>query len=86
VKPQHVELHIEELVLHGLPHGDQHRVGATVESELARLFTTQGTPPQLARGHEIERLNGGQFEMEPNPGAETIGARIARAVYGGLLG
>jgi len=79
-----VELHIEELVLRGFSPGDRYRIGDAVERELSRLFTEQGTPPSLARGGDIGRLDGGSFEAKPGSRAETIGIQAARAVYGSL--
>ena len=79
-----VELHIEELVLHGFAPGDRYRIGDAVERELSRLFAEQGTPPALARGGDIGRLDGGSFEAKPGSRAETIGIQAAQAVYGGL--
>ena len=32
MKPQNVELHIEELVLHGFAPGDRHRIGEAVRA------------------------------------------------------
>ncbi len=87
-----IELHIEELVLHGFAPGDRYRIGDAMERELARLFVERGTPPSLAQGREVARLDGGTvarldggtFEVKPGSGAEAIGVRVARAVYGGL--
>jgi hypothetical protein len=79
-----VELHIEELVLHGFAPGDRYRIGDAVERELSRLFAEQGTPPSLARGGDIGSLDGGSFEAKSGSRAETIGIQAARAVYGGL--
>ena len=79
-----VELHIEELVLHGFSPGDRYRIGAAVERELSRLLAEQGTPPTLARGGDIGHLDGGSFEAKPGAGVEAIGARVAQAVYGAL--
>ena len=79
-----VELHIEELVLHGFAPGDRYRIGDAVERELSRLFAEQGTPPALARGGDIGRLDGGSFEAKPGSRAEATGTQVARAVYGGL--
>ena len=81
---KNVELHIDELVLHGFAPGDSYRIGAAVERELSRLFAERGTPPSLARGGSTNRLDGGAFEAKPDSRAEAIGARVARAVYGGL--
>jgi hypothetical protein len=79
-----VELHIEELVLHGFSPRDRYRIAAAVEAELARLFTERGVSPSLARGGEIASLDGGSFEAAPGSGAETIGRHVAQALYGGM--
>ncbi len=79
-----VELHIEELVLHGFAPQDGHRIGAAVEAELARLFAEPGMPPSLANGGEIAHLDGGAFEAATGSGAEAIGGQVAQALYGGL--
>lgn len=77
-----VELHIEELVLHGFP--QDHLIGEAVERELSRLFTERGVPPSLARGGDLPHLDAGAFQINPELGAEAVGARIARSLYGGL--
>ncbi len=79
-----IEVNIEELVLHGFAPGDRYRIGEAVERELAQLFTEQGAPPSLTRGGEIERLDGGAFEIAPGSKAEAVGAQVARAVYRGI--
>jgi hypothetical protein len=79
-----VELHIEELLLHGFPPDYRHRVGDALEHELSRLFTERGVPPSLARGGDIPHLNAGGFQINPELGAEAVGARVARSLYGGL--
>jgi hypothetical protein len=84
MRPKNIELHIDELVLHGFAEGDHQSVGEAVERELSRLFTEQGVPPSLERGGGIERLKGGDFKITPDSSAEMIGKRAARAVYGGL--
>ena len=79
-----VELNIEELVLHGFSPGDRHRIGEAVQMELARLFAEQGASPSLARGGESEKIDGGSFNISKGSRAETVGAQVARSVYGGL--
>ncbi|EFH84856.1 hypothetical protein [Ktedonobacter racemifer] len=81
-----VELHIEELVLHGFVQGDRYEIGAAVERELARLFAEQGVPASLANGGEIARLNGGSFTVARGSQADVIGAQMAQSVYGGMKG
>ena len=84
MRPGNIELHIEELVLHGFDPGDGRRIGSALEAELTRLLTEQGLPPSLARGAEIEHLRGERFEVTPDTAPEEIGGHVARAVYGGL--
>lgn len=79
-----IHLHIEELVLHGFPSGDRHRIGEALQRELARLFTEEQTPPALAKSAEIDRLNGGTFRTTGTARPEATGAQVARAVFGGL--
>jgi len=79
-----VELHIEELVLHGFAPGDRYRIGAAVERELAHLFSDAGVPPSLMQSIDVARLDGGAFQVAPGAKTETIGAQVAQAVYGEL--
>jgi hypothetical protein len=78
---QNIDLHIEELVLHGFAPEDRYRIGAAVERELARLLAERGVPPGLAAGAEIAGLDGGAFQVAPGARPEAIGAQVAQAVY-----
>lgn len=80
---QNIELHIEELVLHGFSHGDSNRIAGAVERELARLIKEKGLPEDVANG-EIAKVDGGSFQMARGSKPETTGALIAKAVYGGM--
>jgi hypothetical protein len=79
-----VELHIEELVLHGFAPDDRYGIGDVVERELTRLFTEQGVPPALIQNGEITRLDGGAFQVQPGSNAETTGIQLATAIYRGF--
>ena len=79
-----IDLHIEELVLHGFNPGDRYRIGAAVEAGLARLFAERGVSPSLARGGELATLDGGSFDVAPGASPEGVGGQVARALYGGL--
>ena len=79
-----IELHIEQLMLHGFAPSDRHRIGAAIQQELARLLAEQGIPPGLAQGKTIGQLDGGAFEMKAGTSPRVIGAHIAQAIYGGL--
>jgi hypothetical protein len=76
-----IELHIEELVLYGFAHRDRYRIAEALERELAALFAGRDVPAGLARRAEIERLDGGTFNVAPRSRPETIGAQVAQSVY-----
>ena len=79
-----VELHIEELVLHGFAPGDRHRIGDAVQAELARLFEQQGAPQLFGGSVELAQVNAGDFDVAPGAKPERVGAQIAQAIYGGM--
>jgi hypothetical protein len=80
--PPAVDLHIEELVLHGFAAHDRYRIAQAVEGELARLLAERGVSPALARGGEIESLDGGSFDVAADDAPETVGAQVAQALLG----
>ena len=84
MKPKSIELHIEELVLQGMPAGDRQRIGAVVQRELTRMLAERGMPPAVASGAEIESLSGQSFELARGASPDAIGVQVARAVYGGI--
>ncbi len=79
-----VELHIEELVLHGFPAGARHTIGDAVRRELARLLAEGGISPTLTSAGKVPRVDGGAFQMAPDATPDAIGARVAQAIHGGL--
>lgn len=79
-----VDLHIQELVLDGFEAAHRYMVGDAVERELTRLFTEESALVAITQDVEIERLNGGAFNLKPGSSAEATGIQLARMVYGGL--
>jgi hypothetical protein len=83
MKPREIEVHIEELVLHGFTPGSRWDVAEALQSELHRLLAERGIP-------EAWRANPGHMDAGPiQAGARTepaaTGKQAARAVYGGLV-
>lgn len=78
-----VEVHIEELVLHGFGAGDRYRIARAVEKELARLLASQGLPGRVG-AIEVDRLAGGTFSVKPGSRAEAIGTQIGQSVHGSM--
>lgn len=88
MKGPHLELHIEELVLHGFAQGDRYPIADAIERELSRLLTEQfreqGIPSSLRHDGEHAHLDAGAFTLAPRSKPAHTGAQIAQAVHGGL--
>ena len=76
-----VELHIEELVLHGFARGDRYRIAEAIQHELARLFGDASAPSSFLQSGESPRLDGGAFQISHGATAQSIGVEIGRAIY-----
>jgi len=79
-----VELHIDELILHGFAPADRYRIGEALQCELERLFTEQGIPAALLEGGDVDKLELGSFQLSHGAQSGAIGIQVARALYGGL--
>jgi hypothetical protein len=79
-----IELHIDELVLHGLPiTSSQGRVvQAAIESELARLLAEQGLNHSSVGA--MPHLSAGSIQLTNDSKPANLGHQIAQAIYGGL--
>lgn len=84
-----VELHIEELVLHGFARGDRYAIADAIEHELARLLAAQlagpAVPPALARPSEHARMDAGTVHLQ-NSAGDAVGTELAQAVHGVITG
>ena len=79
-----IELHIDELVLHGFPPHDRSRIGEALRRELSVVVTERGLPSWMARGARVARLSGGDITVAPIATPGAIGGQLAEAVYRGL--
>jgi len=79
---QNIELHIEELVLHGFRPGDRHRIGEALQLELEKLFLEQGVPELMSLDGEYTRTNAGSVQIRVGSNAEIVGREIAGSLYG----
>lgn len=76
-----LNLHIDELILHGFEHLDRAELGAAVQHSLTRLFNDKGLPSSISRGGQVNRLDGGSISMSENAGVSTAGKQIAQSIY-----
>jgi hypothetical protein len=79
-----LEIHIEELVLHGFDPRDKKGIGEAMERELARLFMEQGVPGAIQPERNLDRIDAGSFVVGRGSVSKAVGAGVARSVYGGL--
>jgi hypothetical protein len=81
-----IELHIERLVVEGLPVEQRQgpRLQAAVEQELARLLAAGGVLAQFNTGTAMAVIDGGTIQWGAGSDAAGIGKQIAAAVNGGL--
>jgi hypothetical protein len=82
-----VRLHIERVVLDGLPvsEGAGPHVQAALEVELARLVAAGGLSPAVQGGMVVPAIQGGDIRMKTGGGPAELGRQIAGAVYGGIV-
>jgi hypothetical protein len=80
VRPAHVEIVIDEIVLIGFPAADRRRIAAGIAAELEGLAAAA----DQWQARDVVRVDGGSFPMAPLDRPETIGARIAARVTAGL--
>lgn len=83
-----INLHIERLILDGLP-VDQRQgptLQAAVERELARLLTESAPTAPFNTGGTLASVKGGSVQVAQGADATGLGKQIAAAVYGGVRG
>jgi hypothetical protein len=80
----HVEIHIEELVLHGFAPGDRHRIAEGLERELARLVGSRGLSPSVVPELRLGHVDAGEFPIAAGASGHVVGSGAAGAVYRGL--
>jgi hypothetical protein len=83
-----IKIHIERLILDGLPisHSQRPIVQAALEAELAGLLAADGIAPELQAGGALPRVPGGSIELTSDDNPGQLGRQIAQAVYGGIGG
>jgi hypothetical protein len=81
-----INLHIERLILDGLPigHGQGSFVKAAVEAELSRLLAAKGLNPDLLSGGMIPTVQADSIQLSGGSSPAALGHQIAQALYGGI--
>jgi hypothetical protein len=81
-----INLHIERLVLDGLPleRNQGPLVQTAIEAELTRLLTQNGIAPNLQAGCVMPMLNTNSIQLTTGSNAPEIGSQIAGSIYSGI--
>lgn len=81
-----INVHIERLVLEGLP-ATAHQaaeIQRAVETELAGLLARGGLSRELRGGIAVPRVRAGILQLGPDNRPAQLGRGIARAVHSGI--
>ena len=78
-----VEVHIEELVLHGVPPGQRYRVADALQRELSRLLA-RGWPDGAPAPASRDAVRADPIPAKAAARPESLGAAAAASVHGGL--
>ncbi len=79
MNPREIEVHIEELILHGFAPRDRWQIGDALEHELRGLLAARGIPPAWLSSPE--RIDAGSIRTMSLNKPAVAGAEIANAVY-----
>ncbi len=79
-----INLHIDRLVLDGLPllPRDRLRLQAALEAELIHLLTVNGLTADIDRS--VARVAGAPIQITQDANMTVVGQEIARSVYAGI--
>jgi len=83
-----IKLHIERLILDGLPLERRHGllVQAAVEQELTRLLATHGLDSEWQSGGAVPRVSAPAFRLANENPPSRLGQQIAQSVYSSIGG
>jgi hypothetical protein len=81
-----IHLHIERLILDGLPIGSGQGalVQAAVEAELSRLLVQGGIAPSLQSGGAVPSVRAEAIQFTAQSTPAQMGQQIAHSVYAGM--
>ncbi|MCI0539362.1 MAG: hypothetical protein L0Z50_29490 [Verrucomicrobiales bacterium] len=80
MKPS-IELHIEELVLHGFAPRDRYRIAEALQRELVLRLAQENALQRLARDGAFQSLDAGAVHINAGARPETMGARMGEAIH-----
>ena len=83
LSPRRIEIHIDELVLHGVAPAGRRAVVDALQLELEALVARHGVEALLSRPEGSAQQSAGPITLAPGAGPAQLGAQIARTVHRG---
>jgi hypothetical protein len=77
--PRAIDVHVDELILHGFTSSDHQQIAGTLSAELGRLLAAQGIPATWKGNPERLRAETKRSDGPTNKG--NASAQIAHAIY-----
>jgi hypothetical protein len=79
MKPRRIELHIDELVLHGFQQSDRYAIGDAIERELSRLLGAGDV-----RLYPSDQVDAGSIALSPSAKPQKVGTQVAGTIHRSL--
>jgi hypothetical protein len=79
-----ISVHIERVVLDGVPVDEPLVLRGALEKELAHRLTEGGLSPELRQGVALPYVRGGAIELGEGQHPARLGTQVAGAVYRGI--
>ena len=83
-RSENVEIHIEELVLHGLERIDASTLATGLKQQLTRLLVERPLPQTSTRSERIVQVESGKLGHSGDASAAATGRAVAEAIHKGL--
>lgn len=79
-----VVLHIDNLVLKGFRHEDQHGIAEGLQQELSRMLADPQAAQQLTASGDMPRLRIGNISVGQNSKPQRVGSQVAQGIGKGM--
>jgi hypothetical protein len=79
-----IHLHIDRLVLDGIPVDQPRALRAALEKELTSRLRRGGLSQEIHSGGAVPSIRGGAIDIGHSPTSPRLGTQIAGAVYRGI--
>lgn len=76
-----LDLHIDELALHGFPPQDRDRIAGSLQHELHRLLASGAQDLLPHTSFSLDRLDVGSFSAGISGSPQYIGRQVAQRIY-----